>query len=111
MKVAIVGSRGIEKFNLKKVMPKGVTAIVSGGARGVDTLAEKYAKKHKLELLVFKPEYDKYPGKIAPLKRNNTIVDNADVVIAIWDGVSRGTKYTMDYAEKQGKLLHVEIVD
>ena len=91
-------------------MPEGVTAIVSGGAKGVDTLAEKYAKKHDLGIIVFRPRYDLYPPKLAPLKRNYTIVDNADAVIAIWDGVSRGTKFTMDYARKQGKLIHVEIV-
>jgi len=81
---------------------------VSGGARGVDTLAEKYADKNDIPKLIFLPDYAKY-GKIAPLIRNKKIVDNSDIIIAFWDGVSRGTKFTIDYAKAQGKKVIVYI--
>ena len=107
MKVAIIGSRGIKRYNLDKVMPNGVTAIVSGGAKGIDTIAAEYAKERNLKLIEFLPEYDKYPGKIAPLIRNDKIVEEADIVIAIWDGESRGTMYTVNRAKKMGKPVKV----
>lgn len=77
--------------------------IVSGGAIGVDALAAKYSREELgREPLVFKPDYDKYPPRIAPLERNTTIVENSDLVLAFWDGKSRGTKNTIDKAKKQG---------
>ena len=79
-------------------------------SRGVDSIAEAYAKKNKLELIVFKPEYDKYPGKIAPLKRNDQIVEACDMLLAIWDGESRGTMYTVKKAQQMGKPVRVETV-
>ena len=52
------------------------------------------------------PDYDKY-GKAAPLVRDRLIVDNSDCVLAFWDGKSRGTKYTLDYAREQGKPIKI----
>ena len=108
MKVAIIGSRDITHYDLTPLIPEGTTAIISGGARGVDTLAAAYAKRHKLKLIEFKPEYDKYPGKIAPLKRNDQIVAECDMHIAIWDGESRGTRYTINKAKEMGKPVYIE---
>ncbi len=108
MKLAVIGSRNITNFDLTPFIPEGTTAIVSGGAKGVDSIAAAFAKRHKLELIVFKPEYDKYPGKIAPLKRNVQIVEACDMLLAIWDGESRGTKYTIDKAKEMGKPVHIE---
>jgi len=111
MKLAIVGSRDITDFVLEPFVPIETTVIISGGAKGVDTLAEAYAKRHKLEFIVFKPEYDKYPGRIAPLKRNDQIVEACDMVLAIWDGESRGTYYTIKKAREMGKPVHIEYYD
>lgn len=105
MRVAIIGSRSI-KVNISKYVPPEMTELVSGGAVGVDTLAEEYADEHVIPKVIFKPDYARY-GKFAPLKRNELIVDAADLVIAIWDGKSRGTRYTMDYARRVGKRLIV----
>ena len=74
MKVAVVGSRGIVVRNLGKYLPKDTTEIVSGGARGVDTCARDYAIAHGIKLTEFLPEYEKF-GRIAPLKRNITILE------------------------------------
>lgn len=67
MKVAVIGSRGYEVDNLGDYLPPETTEIVSGGARGVDTSARKYALAHNIKLTEFLPEYDKY-GRSAPLK-------------------------------------------
>lgn len=102
MKLLIAGSRSITDFDLEGVVPESVDTIISGGALGVDTLAEEYADKHNIEKIIVRPEYDKY-GKAAPIKRNHDMVDMCDEVLVIWDGVSRGTKSTVNYAKKKGK--------
>lgn len=94
MKIAIVGSRGIEIENLEIYLPSSTTEIVSGGAIGVDTCAREYALSHNVKLTEFLPDYKKY-GRKAPLKRNLEIIDYADKVIAFWDGKSRGTKFVI----------------
>ena len=78
MRVAVIGSRGLCVLNLEKYLPKEVTEIVSGGAKGVDTSAREYAISHGIKLTEFLPEYKKY-GRSAPLKRNITIIENADL--------------------------------
>ena len=50
MKVAVVGSRGITVNNLEEYIPKNVSEIVSGGAKGVDTSAKEYALKNHIKL-------------------------------------------------------------
>ena len=99
MKIAIIGSREIDNINLDKHLPPDCDEIVSGGARGVDTLAANYAKEHGIKLTVFRPDYDRF-GKSAPIIRNRTIVDYSDAVIAFWDGCSHGTFFVIDYAKK-----------
>ncbi len=105
MKVAIIGSRSIN-INIEKYIPKNATTIISGGAKGVDRLAETYADENNINKIIFKPEYSKY-GKQAPLLRNRLIVQNADIIIAIWDGKSSGTQFTIEYAKKIGKIIKV----
>lgn len=105
MKVAIVGSRSLKVDDLGKYLPEGVTEIVTGGAKGIDTCAEEYAKAKGLKLTIFFPEYRRY-GRYAPLKRNEQIIDYADMIIAFWDGISHGTKYTIETAEKRNKPLY-----
>lgn len=77
MKIAIIGSRGLDVPSLKEYLPSNITEIISGGARGVDTSAKKYALENGVKLAEFLPEYDKF-GRGAPLKRNITIIENAD---------------------------------
>ena len=104
MKVLIVGSRNIRDFDLSDYVPSDTELIISGGAVGMDAVAERYADQHKIPKLIIRPDYEKY-GRSAPLKRNDVMVDHADLVIAVWDGVSRGTKYTIDRAEKKNKAV------
>ena len=72
MKAAVVGSRGIVNLDLSKYLPSEVTCIVSGGAKGVDSIAAEYARAKGLELQEFLPDYSRY-GRGAPLKRNELI--------------------------------------
>ena len=108
MKVAVIGSRGLQVNDLGKYLPDEVTEIISGGARGVDTSAREYAMEHGLKLTEYLPEYDKY-GRGAPLKRNITIIENADLVLAFWDGSSRGTKYVIDNCKKRNIPLKIYV--
>ncbi|MDO4251449.1 MAG: SLOG family protein [Moraxella sp.] len=111
MKLAIIGSRQFDDYVFFKEQI-GIflqthdkpTLIISGGAKGADSLAEHYATEHKIELMVFLPDYKTY-GRGAAFVRNRLIVDNADMVLAFWDGESTGTQYTMDYAKKQNKSV------
>ena len=102
MKVAIVGSRSISVNNLHKYLPEEVSEIVSGGARGIYNCAAEYAAENGIKLTEFLPEYSKY-GKGAPIVRNKQIADYADLVLAFWDGKSKGTLSVIKYCEKIGK--------
>ena len=106
MKLLIVGSRSVKEFDLSKYIPPQTELIISGGASGVDSIAEKYADEHKISKLILRPRYDMY-GRCAPLKRNESMVDVADTVLVVWDGISRGTKYTIDYAKRKNKTIKV----
>ena len=106
MKLLIVGSRGITDFDLEGYVPKDVEWIISGGADGVDTLAEQYADKHRISKLILRPEYARY-GRGAPLKRNEEMVRLCDRALVIWDGHSKGTEHTVKYLQKMGKPVEV----
>lgn len=110
MKILIVGSRSIKEFDLSEYVPKETELIISGGASGVDSIAEEYADKHRISKLIMYPKYEIY-GRAAPLRRNEIMVDIADEVLIIWDGKSRGTKHTADYAKKKNKKVHLIIVE
>ena len=106
MRLAIIGSRNCPPVDIAFYLPFVPDTIVSGGAKGVDTYAKKYAIKNNIPIIEFLPDYRKY-GRKAPLMRNLQIVDNCDFLLAFWDGISRGTKFTIDYAEKRGVPLKI----
>lgn len=107
MKIAIVGSRSITDVNIENYV-SDCDEIVSGGARGVDRCAAKYAKEREIKLVEFLPEYNIY-GRGAPIKRNYQIVDYADKILVFWDGNSKGTLSVIKYAEKSNKPCQVII--
>ncbi len=106
MKLLIVGSRSITEFDLTPHIPPDTDTVISGGARGIDALAEQYADLHHLSKYIIRPHYTLY-GRAAPLKRNEQMVNMADAVLVIWDGHSKGAQYTIKYAKKAGKPLSV----
>ncbi len=106
MKLLIAGSRSIAHFDLSTYVPAETELIISGGAKGIDTVAEEYADAHHIPKMIFCPRYDLY-GKAAPLKRNEEMVELADTVLVVWDGSSAGTKHTISLAKRKKKPLIV----
>ncbi len=109
MKIAVVGSRKTAFEIQRKYLPADTTAVISGGAKGIDESARKLAEEYGLEYIEFLPDYKKY-GIRAPLIRNEKIVDMADMVVAFWDGESRGTGYVIGLCQRQEKPLIVYTV-
>lgn len=114
-KVAIVGGReysseehyAIVIREIQKVYrQEEVSAIVSGGAMGSDTLAERFAHQFNVPMEIYPAEWGKY-GKTAGFKRNSDIVREADVIFAFWNMKSSGTKDTVSKAKASGKPLYV----
>lgn len=105
MKLAVVGSRGLTA-DLSRLISPDVTEIISGGARGIDECAAQFARDRGLRLTEFRPDYPRY-GRGAPLKRNVTIIEAADAVLAIWDGKSPGTRHSINLARTMGKSVKV----
>ena len=111
MKVAIVGSREIVRYDAQTILrhlPKNAKTIISGGARGVDTLAENFALGQGFSFIKILPDYQKH-GKKAPVLRNLEIVQQADYLLAIWDYQSRGTAHAIVHCIEQG--VPVRILD
>ncbi len=111
MKYAVIGSRNFNHYaEFERELEKyDISEIVSGGAKGADQFAERYAHEKSIPIEIIKPDWSKY-GKAAGVIRNREIIDNCDAVIAFWDGESKGTKSSIDFAEKAGKKVTVHIV-
>lgn len=112
MKMAIVGSRTFNDYDLllKKcldlVLQYKIKTIVSGGARGADSLAKKFANRYNLEFKEYLPDWNKN-GRAAGMIRNRLIIEEADVVVAFWDGKSSGTKHSISLAHEEYKETFV----
>lgn len=112
MKVAIVGTRTFTDFQLMRdkvteyIHPSSITEIISGGATGADRLAEKFALCYGIPIQIFHPDWNTH-GKVAGVLRNKKIVDKADLIIAFWNGSSRGTANTINIARQLKKDLLV----
>ena len=83
-----------------------IDTVISGGARGADSLGERWANENKKELLRFPADWGKY-GRAAGHIRNAEMAKNADALIAIWDGESRGTKDMINKAKKHGLQIYI----
>ena len=110
MKLAIIGSRSIEYLDLDEYIKEKPDIIISGGAKGIDTIAWEWALENHIEIIVHKPNYNVH-GKLAALRRNDIIVDEADKIMAFWNGKSTGTKYVIDRAKKLGKPLEIILLN
>lgn len=109
MRVAIVGSRNCKNEvidEIKRRIPAGTTQIISGGAGGVDRLAEEIAKSENILFRKILPDYETY-GKNAPLVRNREIASSADLVLAFWDYRSRGTASVIAACIERGVPVEV----
>lgn len=124
MKVAVIGSRTFtDKELLFSTLDQigGKTVIVSGGAPGADRLAERYAEANGLIKEIYKADWNnlnhpeavirykhgrKYDAN-AGFRRNKVIIDSSNLVVAFWDGNSKGTKNALDYARSKGKEVQI----
>jgi len=106
MKLAIIGSRTFNDYNkLKTILEpyrSKITLVVSGAAKGADSLGEQWAKEFNIQTLIFPADWNKH-GKRAGFIRNEDIIKNCDVCIAFWDGVSKGTGHSLSLCEKFNK--------
>ena len=80
--------------------------IVSGCARGADSLGEKYATEKNYKLHKFPADWDRF-GKSAGYRRNQEMAEFADMVIAFWDGKSVGTKHMIDISKSKNKPCQI----
>lgn len=106
MKIAIIGSRTFNDYDLivetlNEYVDK-ITCVVSGGAIGADMMGERWAKEYNKETKIFLPDWQKY-GKSAGYIRNVDIISNSDIVVAFWDGKSKGTQHSIKIAGKEKK--------
>lgn len=113
----VVGSRNFSDYSLMKskldtfLKNQSDVVIVSGGARGADTLAERYAKEKGYLFKIFPAEWDKF-GRVAGYIRNeqmHSYISNAENrgCVAFWDGKSKGTQHNFKLAEKYNNPLRV----
>lgn len=129
-KVAVVGSRTFKNYKFlseqlteifKKLSYEDVI-IVSGGSGGADTLAEQYANDNGLDTRIIVADWNDMSepcvikqnrygtyNALAGFRRNKIVVDEADLIIAFWDGISRGTADTIKKAKEEDK--HLIVID
>ena len=67
-----------------------ITEVVSGKARGVDAMGERWAEEHGVPVKPFPADWERW-GKPAGMKRNKQMAEYAEGALLLWDGESRGT--------------------
>jgi hypothetical protein len=111
MRVVIAGGREFNDYELlREICDEHIfpdSEIVSGGARGTDTLGERYATETGRGLKIFPADWSKH-GKGAGHIRNKQMAEYSDMLIAFWDGESKGTKNMIETSTKLGLkvLIH-----
>ena len=112
-KVIVAGSRDFNNYEVLKARldtilnKKAEIVIVSGGARGADSLGERYALERNLPCKIFPANWELH-GKSTGYKRNAEMAEYADALVAFWDGESKGTGHMIDLAEK--KRIQIRVV-
>ena len=116
MKIIIAGTRTFNNYILLSQIINYYTKnisnfeIVSGCARGVDTLAIKFAKEYNIKVHEFPANWDQYKKRAGYL-RNIEMAKFSNALIAIWDGKSRGTKHMIDIADQYQLRKRILIYD
>jgi len=114
MKTIIAGSRDFESYAIlyavMQSVPWEITEVVSGCARGVDTMGENWAGDNRVPVKKFPAEWKTY-GKCAGYLRNNEMANYADALVAIRFQGSKGTLHMLDLADQANlKIYKVEIL-
>jgi predicted Rossmann fold nucleotide-binding protein DprA/Smf involved in DNA uptake len=112
VKVAIVGSRHFSETDrvsdYVKALPRGAS-IITGSASGVDAAATRAARAKGIPIQVMPASFDELADASKSAARNQRLIDACDVLVAFWDGGSKGTRNTVDRALDSGKEIHVFI--
>lgn len=106
MRVSIIGPKGLW-VEITEYIPQNLTELVCSGEEGIGFLAECWADENNIPKLIIKS--DKW-FRYSPEKLAITLVDAAEMVVAIWDGTAKDIKLSIDYARKLGKPLEVYVV-
>lgn len=110
MRTIIAGSRSCSQIDIVRALQlcpftNDISLVLSGTARGADTYGEKWARAHNLPIERYPADWSR--GKSAGLDRNWEMVDRAEALLAVWDGVSRGTKHVIEAAKSRGLRVYV----
>ncbi len=110
MRTIIAGSRGIRDYyvvrNTIRASGFEITEVLCGTAQGVDLMGEEWACSNGIPVRRFPAAWGKH-GKKAGILRNIEMACNADALIAIWDGKSKGTAHMMEAAAERGLMVYV----
>ena len=80
--------------------------VVCGEARGADTLGKEWAILRGASVKSFPADWDKHGRAAGPI-RNGEMADYADILVAFWDGKTKGTKNMIDQALSKGLEVHI----
>ena len=115
LKVIIAGGRdftdtqyaadSLVKLVEENMLPDTFT-VISGNARGADKVGEYLAKLWDLPLEIYPADWNQH-GKSAGYIRNKQMADIADMLVAFWDGKSRGTAHIINTMKQQHKPVFV----
>jgi len=110
LRVAIVGSRRFSNparvaDYVQSLPPRA--SIITGSASGVDAAATKAARDKGIAVRVMPASFDELADSVKAAARNQRLVDACDVLVAFWDGSSKGTRTTVERALDSGKEVHV----
>jgi predicted Rossmann fold nucleotide-binding protein DprA/Smf involved in DNA uptake len=114
LKVAIVGSRHFSEPDRVADYVRSLPAkasILTGSASGVDAAATKAAREKGIPVQVMPASFDEMADASKAAARNQRLVDACDVLVAFWDGDSKGTRATVERALDSGKEVHVFVAD
>lgn len=122
MRIIIAGDRNFHDYHFAaneitniieiyySTWQNGQIEIISGGAKGVDTLAAKYASIYNIKFKPFPANWTKY-GLLAGPIRNTKMAQYASqsngTLIAFWNGLSKGTKNMIQAAKKYELRIHI----
>lgn len=112
MRVAIVGSRRFSETErvteyVSSLPPKA--SVITGSASGVDAAATKAARAKGIPVQVLPASFEEISDAGRSAARNQRLIDACDVLVAFWDGSSKGTRSTVERALDSGKEVHVFI--